>query len=403
MEGVIMEQSKKSPLVLALVAAVGSPAVMAVEPASMDVGNLNLTPIVTLSTGYTDNLFDDNENEKGTWVTKVRPSFSLKGESEKLTVGVRGSIDQGIYHSSSNDNYTDKSAATFADVQFDSRKKLSLLAEYLKKHEARSDSGSGSSLTTDQATKPSRYTLKNLGATFSYGTSGSTGQIVLETRYQDKDYDNFLALNRSKNRVTIGANATFFYRVSPKTRFLVEGRYTDIDYDLSSSTLDSDSKQLFLGVEWEATAKTTGTAKVGYANKDFDSSSRDDFSGSNWEVGLNWELRSYSVFQLTSTHATEESGGSADYIDTTGISLAWLHEWSDRVATNMRYDFSNQDYVGSDNGREDDVNKVSFGVDYDLRRWLTIGVDVSHKDFNSNLSNTDYKSNDIFLTVQGSL
>jgi len=389
-------------LVTALVAT-GSPQALAVEPASVDVGNLELTPVLSVSTGYTDNLFDDNSNEKSTWITKVRPSVTLQGVSEKLTAGIKLSADKVSYHSSSSDAYIDKSATAYADLELDSRKKLELLAEYLKRHDARSDSGSGSSFTTDQTSKPTRYTSTNLGVRFSYGTTQSTGQIVLGGRFSDKEYDNFRSLTRSKDRIAKEATAAFYYRVTPKTRILVEGRYTDYDYQLSSSTLDSVSKKAFVGVEWEASAKTTGTAKFGYANKNFDSNTRDDFSGNNWEVGLSWSPRTYSIFDLTSMHSTEESNGDADYIEETGFSLGWDHEWSERVSSLVSYTMLNEEYAGDPDGREDDTNTLRVGMDYDLRRWLSVGVSVSRADFNSNINNLDYTSNEILLTVQGSL
>ena len=375
----------------------------ATEPASVPVGNLALTPTVDLTTGYTDNLFDSVSDEKSTWFSTVRPGLNLQGSKGGLTAGVNASLEHGVYYSSRADDYTDKGVSAYATVEFDSRKKLDLLAEYLKLHDARSDSGSGDALSTDVASKASRYTMKNLGATFTYGTPRSTGQIIVKGDISDKEYDNFRDFTASKDRQTKSVSGTFFYRVAPKTRMLVEGRYKDVDYDLSSVTLDSDTKKLLVGVEWDATAKTSGLAKIGYARKDFDNNARDDFSGSSWEVGVTWAPRTYSMFDLSTSREAEESSGAADYIDTTSWTLGWSHEWTDVVASRVSYNSLNEDYVGDPSGTDDDTGTFTVGLSYDMRRWLTLGVDVSHVSFDSNQPDADYDSNTIVFKVQGSL
>lgn len=375
----------------------------ATEPASVPVGNLALTPTVDVTTGYTDNLFDAVSDEKSTWSSTVRPSVNIQGTKGGLTAGVNASLEHGVYYSSRADDYTDKAASAYATLELDSRKKLELLAEYMKLHDARSDSGSGDALSTDQISKASRYTVKNMGATFVYGTAQSAGQIIIKGLISDKEYDNFRQFTASKDRQTKSVSSTFFYRVAPKTRMLIEGRYKDIDYDLGTVTLDSDITKVLVGVEWDATAKTSGLAKLGYARKDFDSDARDDFSGSSWEVGVTWAPRTYSTFDLSTSREAEESSGAADYIDTTNWTLGWSHEWTDVVSSRVSYTMMNEDYVGDPSGTDDDTDTFMVGLSYDMRRWLTLGVDVAHESFDSNQLDANYDTNKVIFKVQGSL
>jgi hypothetical protein len=399
-----MNNVKSRPLYVAVAASLLSTQAVAIEPASINVGNLALTPTLEVKQGYTDNLFDSVDNEKSTSITTVRPSLNLQGQKGGFTAGLNASLEHGIHYSSRNDDYTDKALSVYSTMEFSARTKLDLIAEYLKLHDARDDSNSGDALTTDEANKASRYTTKNLGATLSYGTRQSDGQIVLKAEVSDKQYDNFREYTAAKDRQTRSVTGTFFYRVSPKTRLLVEGRLADIDYDLSSVTRDSFVSKLLVGAEWDATAKTTGSARFGIARKDFDSSSRDDFTGANWEFAASWSPRTYSIFDITTNRAAEDaSSGEGDYIDTTSWTLGWSHEWNERVGSRVSYNWMNEDYVDHANGREDDTETAKIGLTYDMRRWLTLGVDVSHVDFDSNLANSDYKTNKIFFTVEGSL
>ena len=378
-----------------------SSTVHAVEPSSVAVGNLALTPTVDVAVGHTDNLYNSTQNETSTWFSKVRPSFDLQGQKGGLVAGVTYSLEQGSYFSSHDDDYTDHALSGYATAEFDSRKKLEILAEYLKLHDARSDSRSGNSLSPALVDKPSKYTVKALGATYTYGAHEATGQIVVSGRVEDKSYDNFRTITAAQDRMTKTLTGTFYYRISPKTRLLAEARLRDIDYDLSSVTLDSHETRLQFGAEWDATAKTSGRVKFGVLRKDYDDDSRDTLTTSSWEAGVNWAPRTYSVFDLSTSRTAEESGGAEDYIDSTRWTLGWTHGWSDRFSTRLSHTLLNEEYEGTT--VDNDTNTTALGLNYDMRRWLTLGADFSHKSFSSNIAGADYDSNEVIFRVQGSL
>ncbi len=392
---------KHSKLALALMVSSFSGAVLAVDPAAIPVGGLSLTPTLDVTEKYQDNFFNATTNEVDTFITTVRPSFDLQGQKGNITAGVTYSLESGSHHSTHADDYVDHAFSAYADLDLSTRQNLSLLAEYLKLHDARSDSGSGSSLTTAQADKPSRYSVSGLSATFTHGTPESKGQIVVKGGLRDKEYDNFRAITAAKDRETKSLSGTFYYRISPKTRLLAETRFQDVNYDLAAVTLDSTETKYLVGAEWDATAKTTGSVRLGVTQKDFDNAARNDFTGGSWEVGLTWSPRTYSVFDLTTSRTAEESSGAADYIDTVNTTLGWTHDWSERFSTRVSQSYTNEDYVGVTT--EEDTSITSFGITYEMRRWLTLGVDLSHKGFDSNQANADYDSNEILFTVQSSL
>src|SRR5258706_10067848 len=100
----------------------------------------------------------------------------------------------------------------------------------------------------------------------------------------------------------------------PRTELLAQVGHRNIDYSLSTSTQSSTEDRFLVGVKWEATAATTGTAKFGQMTKKFDSAGRQDFSGSSWDVGVRWSPLSYSVFDISSAKQTAESTGVGDAV-----------------------------------------------------------------------------------------
>ena len=105
-----------------------SSTVHALEPSSIAVGNLALTPTVDVAVGHIDNLYNSTQNETSTWFSKVRPSFDLQGQKGGLVAGVAYALEQGSYFSSHDDDYTDHALSGYATAEFDSRKKLEILA-----------------------------------------------------------------------------------------------------------------------------------------------------------------------------------------------------------------------------------------------------------------------------------
>ena len=375
--------------------------VSAFEPATLPVGNLAFTPTLDVGLGHTDNLFNNaGDNTTSTLFSRVRPNFNLQGEKDSLVAGINYAFEHGSFFSSHADDYTDHVLSGYATAQFGSRKKLDLLAEYSKFHDARSDARSGNSFTTAQIDAPTKYTVQSLGATFTYGADDATGQIVVKGQLDDREYDNFRTLTESRDRQTQTLTGTFYYRIAPKTRLLTELRLRDIDYDLSSVTLDSKESRLQVGAEWDATAKTAGRAKFGVVRKDFADDARDTQTNSSWEVGVSWAPRTYSVFDLSTSRTLEESGGAEDYIDTVNWTWGWTHAWNDRVSSRLSYTLLNEEYEGSTT--DQDTALTSVGLTYNMRRWLTLGVEYSHKAFDSTTAD-DYDSNMLLFKVQASL
>lgn len=375
----------------------------AIEPASISLGPVSMIPALTVQAGHDDNIFLTSTNEKSSAVTVINPTVQFIAEDGANAYQLTADVRRGIYHSSHDDNYTDIQLRGDANLVFDVRNKLDLLAAYLKAHEARGTGlTEGTNATVNDA--PVKYNEKIVGATYTYGADEAQGRIEGKLSYNVRDYSNFRNLTRSRDRDTLNTGLTFYYRVMPKTSLLFEARRTGINYQNETagvSSLDSNEWKYLFGATWDATAKTTGIVKAGYAQKKFSDAGRDDKDAFTWEAEVSWAPRTYSTFVLRTGQELEESNGTDNFIDTRSASVTWDHAWNDRMKTALAYGFANEEYDLTN--RKDDTNSFSVGVSYDLRRWLTLGFDVEHVERDSNQAAFDYDNNSVFMTVQGSL
>ena len=261
-------------------------------------------------------------------------------------------------------------------MKFSARNRLDLQAGYNKTEDVRD---------TTNLTENDKYHTYNIGGVYGLGSEAAVIHFDLGANQEWRRYDNSGALNQDRERDTQSLSAIAYYRVAPKTKALIELRHHDYDYVLSTSQLNSRSMVYLTGLIWEATAQTTGTAKFGYEKKDFDSSAIDSHSNGVWEVGIDWQPLTYSTFSLSARRGTDEGSVTEDFIEATNTSLNWNHQWRYNLSSDGYYSYTEEDYSNV-NQRTDKTSDIGFNVNYDIRRWLTLGVGYTYRDRDSNVS-----------------
>lgn len=355
----------------------GSTSAMAIEAASMQLGAMTLTPTLELSETYDDN-FRETANEESSWVTTISPTFVLAAQDRLNVYKLTYNFSSDTFHSSQDDNNTDHHLDADAHMEFNARNRLDLNVGYDRVEDVAGTETNGIN---------DKYHTYNIGGVYGLGAESATLNFELGANHEWKRYDNKQLdgggnrLNEGLERDTTSLSGTAFYRIGAKTRALVEVRFNDYDYILGSSTLDSESMAYLVGVTWDATAKTSGMAKIGYEDKDFDNAARTDTDNTMWEIGATWQPRSYSSFTLNTRRGTDEGSESAeDYIETTRTSLSWDHDWSSFLSSEASYSYTDEEYEG---GRQDETDEFALGLNYDLRRWVSVGVGYKYTDIDS--------------------
>jgi polysaccharide biosynthesis protein VpsM len=361
-------------------------------PANVRLGEspIFVTPYLGLGAGYDDNLFLSSVNEKSSTYYVFSPGVRLdaRGSNSVAMVSYQGSI--GRYGQSEADNYVDHAFRSSYDLAFSPRAFMRLNFDYLRGHDPRG--------STDRPVTgtPDKYRLSTPGVTFAYGAPGADGRV--EVYYSDatKRYTNNRSTTAGSDRDTQEYGAAFFWRVMPRTYFVVEGRQTDLHYKLPTSPLSGEEQRFYGGLMWEATAATTGTVKVGQLRKKFDSG-LPSFDGTAWEGLVTWSPRTYSKFDFYTGRYPTESTGQGRFILSDAAGVVWTHAWSSFFNTEANIRFQSDEYQGF--SRNDDVTSFGMKAGYRLRRWLTLGAEYTFTKRDSNIQINDYDKNLFLLTA----
>ena len=361
----------------------------------IQLGPVTAYPSMKIITRHDDNLFQLNTVKKSTWVSIVAPAVKLvlQDNIKKLTLDYE--IEAGFHDTSGQDDYVDQELkAVFAYNPTD-RIKTEFHAEYLKKHDprgtGRTEGGFG---TLGGSLNPDEWHSYGIGGLFSYGTPNATGRVEFETAYTTKEYDNNRLFTFDRDLDDLKLRGTFFYRIRPKIQLLFEINQTDFDYQKATvgrPSLDSTDRAYLFGVAWDATYKTTGVAKFGVIDKDFDSALRTDANNFAWEVGVKWMPRTYSTVNILTERRQDETDGIGDSIDVSEIKVSWEHFWRSYISSTVGFLYGEDSYDPTI--REDTRFRAGVKLNYDWRRWARISAGYQYEERDSNVDVFDYDQN----------
>jgi hypothetical protein len=379
-----------------------------IGPAIINAGPVAITPTAGTELKYRDNIYLQENDTVDSWIYILRPAVNaaLQDRDNLYQLDYKG--EGGWYQEDSSgdrNDYFDNTVSGNAHMEFSERWITEVFASWAALHEDRG-TGLSEGFIGQVLPKPIEYDQGDVGASLQYGSYEGNGRLQLSTGYMDRQYKNFKELTRSRDREETTVAATFFYPVAPKTDILVEYAYKDIEYPNPFETapaLDSDENSLWVGVEWEITPNLTSTARVGYVDKDFDSSERKDWDGLGWSMSLAMQPREQDTIFVESSRRPEETTLQGDFIKRSKLTARWTHDWSDRVYTELRGLIGQDDYEQSINDREDDIYNISFRVGYEFRRWANIYAGYSYDDKDSNIDGLSYTDNVFMVGVDLSL
>lgn len=363
------------------------------SPDFFQVGDVFLIPSLSVNTMYNDNLFLQDSQRKQSMVTTVNPRIRLAYEGEYSLTVFDANLNKGYFNDSATDNYLD-STLRFGSELFPSER-----IQYgfsFSRDEGHDNRGVGlqDGLSALDFNSPHQYRLLTALADFEYGTRvEGAARFEVAASLQDKKYENHRIatriLDREEGRLTIG----LAYMLAPATSILIEGDYGDIGYD--STSADSKEYKAMVGLEWEATYQTTGFMKVGRSEKDFSDPTRSDSSEPAWEVGIDWAPLSYTTVTLRTAKGFGEGEGTGDFVNAETVSIDWHHDWYDHIGTRVKLGHLVDEYGGS--VREDKVDSLLLGADYQYNPWLLISAAYTYEDRSSTLQGFDYKNSIISM------
>ena len=376
-----LRQTKKSGIALCI-ASLMPATTLAVEPNPIELGNLQIIPTLGISATEDDNIFRNQFEEFESAIYNYKPRILTTLDSGANSFSLDLQADKGEYVETDEDDYTDWNATFDAHLELNAINSFDLNYRFNDAHEFR---GTGFSQGLAIPTLPDEYEETTWGGTYTLGNNESLGRIELTVGSYEKDYTNNFVLTQYRERQDDSWGAAFYYNLSPRTALLLEYRNKDVEYGATLAgtvPLDSEEEYVFVGIEWEVTAATTGSLRIGRGDKTFADSRQTESDLPSIEGDLTWTPVEYSTVTIYASQLFDETQGFGNAIERTVTGVTWMHEWSSRFSSNININKSQEDHLGS--VRNDDYDTFSLGFTYSAARWLDVGFDIGREDRQSN-------------------
>ena len=373
-------------------------------PQSMQVGGGKLIPLLFVQTRYDDNIFSQATSEESDLIVNLRPSVQWLQEKNANSVALTYTGDWGLYRDNQDDDYNDHTFSFDSHWEPTDKFRGDLGASYGFFHDNRGEGASEGVIGLSRA-EPDEYELGNVNVQIDFGRDSAMFGASLIAYVNDIEYQNNRIETQFRDRDETYMAGRLYGRLSGgKTRFFVEVSHEDFEYDtppIVGGPLDSTQQGWAVGVQWEATAKTSGAIKVGEVEKEFDFGGRGEETITSWDVDITWSPRTYSSFYLSASNTPRESNGTGSFIEQRNYSITWLHGWTDLLTTTASVGIGDDEFSAS--SRQDDRESYRVGLSYSLRRWLTLGASFTHTERDSSRQHFDFDRNAIAVSLDMSL
>lgn len=207
--------------------------------------------------------------------------------------------------------------------------------------------------------------------------------------------------NLSQSSVRVGA------AFEPATGSTVALRYRrgSGEYDNAPVVSDFDDDEIDVTARWIVSPKTTVDGRLGWLKRDHDAASSRDFDGLVGAIGVNWEITAKTA--LTAGYARDLGSylfGTGGHLESDRFYIGPVWRPTALISVSLRYEHENrkfEDVVGSaDAGRRDKFDVGTLGVEWAVRRTVTLGAQYRNERRSSTLPAFDYRANVIGLTAK---
>lgn len=376
-------------------AGMGPEAGVMFEPRTIRAGNgFEVMPWLGLSVGNNSNVGLTPAAKTSTNFTLLNPNLVIGLPTHGQLYGLKYSGNFARFASSSIDNYDDHNLGFVADNIWSARLNTLVNADYAKGHDGRN------ALLFRNL---ELWHTTGIRGKVHYGAQNAQGQFELAAGQSAKRYDsNNSGSTQFYNYDKTDLTGSFFYKIAPATQMFVEVGDAKFAYvDAASKRLDSTEQRYMVGVKWNATAKTTGSVKIGTLKKSFDSGQLPSGTSTVWDADVIWSPKTYSRVDASLHQTANEYGGFGSFIVSNDSNLRWTHDWTGRVTSALSLGDGSDKFQGFN--RTDKRQTYGLKATYGFRSWLRSAIEFKQAKRNSTDATMSYTQDVTMLTLEGSL
>ena len=358
------------------------------------VGGMTVYPTLGITVAYDDNVALAPDNEFDSVLTLFSPGVRIVSGTRRSAIALEAAAEFGDYADSDIDDYEDYRVGLTWDYEPTVRSALGARVQWSQLHYRRNEGLRRFFL--DAVDRPvDEYETLEWAVRYRYGAPQARGRFAVEVGQTEITFENNRDITAIADSETDFVNAEFGFRLAPKTSGLLLAAWQDTTFP--NGDRDNEQFQYGLGIDWQATAKTSGRAEVGRREREYEIDGT-EYTGSYWLARAEWAPREYSIFSLGTGRDVADAFGESLFLEQDFIELSWRHQWRRRFGTIVETSVVDESLVPG--GRDDDVFSFGVSANYQFRRWLQFGASYRYTERDSTEPLANYDQNIVTFTAE---
>jgi hypothetical protein len=384
------------------------------QTGNIQLGNLKIIPSVTAQTIADNNIYmkngsDEGANKKvGDWILHTTPGIMLNytiPERGRINLGYQG--DWAFYNQNTANDWNSQKAIFSADYEAPGGLILGIDNTWMFSQDPY---GSPDQYAVGRITKRTTDDLKSkAGYNFS-----KVFKVLLFYNFYKQDYNDIadFTQNYTNNEFGLGLESRILSRTWAFVRYHYgQTTYNDFYFGLTPD-YNSDSKyhRVNAGFKWDPSAKINGELNFGYLWKRYKNEFTDAAHSASREDLNTWIASTAVIYKpFTTTVLTlsidrsirDTNAGTSEYFIDTGFGLSLKQTILTKLVLSIGGLYSKNAYnLPADNNRKDDNYTFTAGLDYNIQKWLTVGVSYKNARKDSNFAVNEYRDEQGLATLK---
>jgi hypothetical protein len=366
-------------------------------------GPFTLDGGLTVSQGYTDNVYATRNDKIGDGIVVIVPELSLGLREGPLELELFGNAEIGRHWDETSEDYEDFDFGLDATYRITPQNVVFGGASFGRDHEERDSPDAVNGTEPTLYYNPQAYVgTINRFDRFSVRAGGT---------FERLDYKDVGALggtinndDRDRNLYTAGARVG--YMVSPGYEVFGQGLYDLRDYDSSRDDFgfdrDSDGFSAALGLRYRPDRTLDVEGFVGYLGQYYDDPDLTKITSPDFGLRLEWRPRPATrITGFVDRSVQETTTQNASGYLSTGAGLSVSQQVRRDLTFETSVAYYQDDYKGID--RNDDVLDLGIGARYYLTPNFFLGTNYSFLQRDSSAPEDDYDEHQVYFSLGAEL
>jgi hypothetical protein len=378
-------------------------------PKGYAAGDFILKPSLTVNEEYNDNIYTEDNNEVGDFVTHIIPKLTaeLKGYAHQLKIAA--GLEQVIYADETQNHYLNYDATISDRYNFDKTSYWAGSVGYRKRHSLPGDDDANPGA---DAGEPLPYNMYDA----STRLSKDFGNVELTPRasFRRYEFDSVRRVNgtnidqggRDRDHYNVGGRANVPF--NKDSTVFVDLDWAPINYlQETAAERDSNGGNYLAGLRWSPDKTISVEAGLGLLTRNYDTAAYNDIDTLGATVSIAYAPMPGSKLAFDYDRSIIEVtdagvGGAVRDNVKASFSKDLTDLWTGRL--NARYARTDYDgglgATGGTRDRKDEYFSLGAGASYALTETVAFTADYTYGNNDSNRNTADYDQNVFLLGVK---